>query len=106
LCSARFFPPISFGLCGKFAVRISALIRTASKLGFAYETLTRHAERGVSEFYFDESAGALFFVVHTRSEPGHWLSRVLHPFPLAYQSWCTGALEHVKKRFESCSQNI
>ena len=50
-------PPIGFGLCAEFAVRISALISEPSKLGFAYETLAGHLERGVSEFYFEERAG-------------------------------------------------
>jgi len=29
-------PPIGFGLCAEFAVRISSLISEQSKLGFAY----------------------------------------------------------------------
>ena len=44
-------PPIGFGICAEFAVRIWALIGEPSKLGFAYETLAGHLERGVSEFY-------------------------------------------------------
>ena len=100
-------PPIGFGLCAEFAVRISALISEPSRLGFAYETLTGHLERGVSEFYFEERAAALFFVIHTHSEPAHLLSRVGRPFSLLYQKWCTKrALKHVKKRFESCNPNI
>lgn len=100
-------PPIGFGLCAEFAVRISALISEPSKLGFAYETLAGHLERGVSEFYFEERAGALFFVIHTHSEPAHWLSRLARPFSLGYQKWCTRqARKHVKKRFESCNPNI
>src|ERR1044072_6012266 len=58
-------PPVGFGLCAEFAVRISALISEPRKLGFAYETLVGHLERGVSEFYFEERASALFFVIHT-----------------------------------------
>lgn len=100
-------PPIGFGLCAEFAVRISALISEPSKLGFAYDTLAGHLERGVSEFYFEERSGALFFVIHTHSEPAHWLSRLGRPFSLVYQKWCTQqALKHVKKRFESCNPNI
>ena len=100
-------PPMGFGLCAEFAVRISKLMSEPSKLGFAYETLAGHLERGVSEFYFEERTGALFFVIHTYSEPAHWLSRLGRPFSLAYQKWCTQqALNHVKKRFESCNPNI
>jgi uncharacterized protein (UPF0548 family) len=100
-------PPIGFGLCAEFAVRISALISEPRKLGFAYETLAGHLERGVSEFYFEERVGALFFVIHTYSEPAHWLSRLARPFSLVYQKWCTQqALKHVKQRFESCNQHL
>jgi hypothetical protein len=100
-------PPIGFGLCAEFAVRVSALISEPSKLGFAYETLTGHLERGVSEFYFEDRAGELFFVIHTHSEPAHWLSRIARPFSLVYQKWCTQqALKHVKRRFASCNPNI
>ena len=101
-------PPIGFGLCAEFAVRISALINTPSKLGFAYETLAGHLERGVSEFYFEEHAGKLFFIIHTHSEPAHWLSRFGGGiFSSPYQRWCTRqALKHVKQRFRSCNPNI
>jgi hypothetical protein len=94
-------PPIGFGLCAEFAVRISAIMDESSKLGFTYETLAGHLERGVSEFYFEERAGELFFVIHTHSEPAHWLSRFGGGiFSLPYQRWCTHqALRHVKKRF-------
>jgi Domain of unknown function (DUF1990) len=100
-------PPIGFGLCAEFAVRISTLISEPSKLGFGYETLAGHLERGLSEFYFEERAGTLFFTIHTYSEPAHWLSRLGTPFSLAYQKWCTQqALKHVKRRFQSCNPNI
>ena len=94
-------PPIGFGLCAEFAVRISAIFSESRKVGFAYETLVGHLERGVSEFYFEERNGDVFFVIHTHSEPGHWLSRLGGGlFTLPYQRWCTRqALRHVKQRF-------
>jgi uncharacterized protein (UPF0548 family) len=98
-------PPIGFGICAEFAVRISAHISTPSKLGFAYETLAGHLERGVSEFYYEQRADALFFIIHMHSEPAHWLSRFGGGiFSLPYQRWCTRqALKHVKRRFQSCN---
>ena len=101
-------PPIGFGLCAEFAVRISATFSEPRKLGFAYETLAGHLERGVSEFYFEDRAGELFFVIHTHSEPGHWLSRLARgSLTLPYQRWCTGqALRHVKQRFHRENPNI
>jgi len=90
-------PPMGFGICSQFAVRISALIGEPSKLGFAYDTLAGDLERGVSEFYFEERAGEILFVVHTHSEPAHWLSRLgREVFSLRYQRSCTQqALKYV-----------
>ncbi len=94
-------PLIGIGLCLEFAVRISRLIDEEKRLGFAYETLTGHAERGISEFYFEEQNGSLNFTIHTHSEPGHWTSRLgKHIATLPYQAWCTQrALNHVKHQF-------
>jgi hypothetical protein len=94
-------PPIGIGLCLVFAVRICALIEESGKRGFAYETLAGHAESGVSEFYFEERFGKIFFTIHTFSQPSHWTARIAkHFFTLPYQAWCTRrALAHVRKRF-------
>jgi len=93
-------PPIGFGFCMEFAVRISKIIEEESKIGFAYETLDGHAESGVSEFYFETKEEGLYFTIHTYSEPGHWTSKSVRFFTLPYQAWCTRrALNHVKRRF-------
>lgn len=92
----RVFPlPLGFGLCMEFAVRISAIINEPHSVGFVYETLEGHAEREVSEFYFEEREDGLFFVIHTRSEPGHWLSKLGDLiFTRPYQRWCTKQAHH------------
>lgn len=94
-------PPVGFGLCAEFAVRISNIFSEPRKLGFAYGTLDGHLERGISEFYFEERSGEILFVIHTHSEPAHWLSRFGGGiFSLPYQRWCTRqALRHVQQRF-------
>lgn len=94
-------PPIGFGICMEFAVRVSSIIQEERRLGFAYETLSGHAERGLSEFYFEENKGRITFTIHTFSEPGHWTSRIAKRiFTLPYQAWCTRqALKHVQERF-------
>lgn len=94
-------PPVGFGFCLEFAVRVCRIIDGEKRLGFGYETLEGHAERGESEFYFEELDGAVTFTIHTRSEPGHWSSRLgKHVFTLPYQAWCTRrALEQVRRRF-------
>lgn len=99
-------PPVGFGLCLEFAVRICALFDEEKRLGFSYETLSGHAESGVSEFYFEERAGELSFTIHTFSQPGHWTSRLAkHFFTLPYQAWCTQrALTQVRRRFHDVNQ--
>ena len=101
-------PPIGFGLCAEFAVRISAIFSARNKVGFAYETLSGHLERGVSEFFFEQRGESIFFVIHTYSEPAHWLSRLGGGiFSLPYQAWCTRrALNHVKRRFQRANQGV
>ena len=96
-------PPLGFGLCMEFAVRISGIFDQKNRIGFAYETLLGHAESGVSEFYLEERSGELFFTIHTFSQPGHWTSRLAsRVFTLPYQAWCTRqALKEAKKRFRS-----
>ena len=94
-------PPVGFGICMEFAVRVCSVFKEDRRLGFAYETLSGHAERGVSEFYFEDRAGSLSFTIHTLSEPGHWTSRIARRVvTLPYQAWCTRqALKHVRDRF-------
>ena len=94
-------PPIGFGICMEFAVRICGMIESDRRLGFTYETLSGHAERGVSEFYFEDRGDTLAFTIHTHSEPGHWTSRLAkRMITLPYQAWCTQqALRQVCQRF-------
>jgi hypothetical protein len=98
-------PPIGFGICMEFAVRISSIFQEEKRLGFAYDTLLGHAERGISEFYFEDQGDSLAFTIHTFSEPGHWTSRLFkRAVTLPYQAWCTGrALQHVRDKF--CQEN-
>jgi uncharacterized protein (UPF0548 family) len=99
-------PPIGFGICMEFAVRICSIFKEDRRLGFAYETLSGHVERGVSEFYIEDRDGSLSFTIHTHSEPGHWTSRVAkRVVTLPYQAWCTRrALKHVRDRFHQINE--
>ncbi len=101
-------PPVGFGLCLEFAVRVSAMFVEQKRVGFAYETLTGHAESGLSEFFFEERDGGLYFTIHTFSQPGHWTSRLAKEmFTLPYQAWCTGrALKNVKRLFHFENQTV
>lgn len=95
-------PPIGFGICVEFAVRISSVFEEENRVGFSYETLSGHAERGVSAFYFEEKGGAVFFTIRTLSQPGHWTARLVsRMFTLPFQAWCTRrALARVRDRFQ------
>jgi uncharacterized protein (UPF0548 family) len=95
------FPPIGGGICLQFAVRVIRRFTETDKIGFAYETLEGHAESGVSEFFIEERDGALFFTIHTFSQPAHWSSRLVrYIFSEPYQAWCTDrALAFVRAEF-------
>lgn len=95
------FPPIGWGICLQFAVRITHLIREQNRFGFVYETLAGHVESGISEFYFEERADGLHFAIRTFSRPAHWSSRfVRYVFTEPYQAWCTRrALDNVRRTF-------
>ncbi len=99
------FPPIGVGLCLQFAVRVTQMFNEPGRVGFAYETLTGHAESGISEFYFEDRAGELFFTIHTFSQPAHWTSRLVrYVFSEPYQAWCTRrALAFVQSEFRKAN---
>lgn len=101
LLQRTMMPPIGYGLCIEFAVRVCELFNEEKRLGFAYETLTGHVESGVSEFSFEEKAGEVYFTIHTWSLPSHWTGRLAsRVFTLPYQAWCTRrALAQVRERF-------
>ncbi len=81
-----------------FAVRVKEVFREPRRVGFSYETLTGHVEKGISTFLLEENEGRLQFTVHTRSGPGNLLTALVGPvFSRPYQAYCTRrALAHVK----------
>ncbi len=99
-----YIPPIkslSFKLI--FGVRIHSIIREARRIGFSYETLEGHVERGISTFTIEQAdADKVIFKIHTFSEPGNILSKLLAPvFALPYQAYCTReALKNVQSQLQ------
>ena len=86
-----------------FGVRVNEIINEPDRLGFSYETLEGHVERGISTFTIERSEGArVIFKIHTFSQPGNFLTRLLGPiFSVPYQTYCTRqALLHVKQQLE------
>src|SRR4029077_2926591 len=87
-------------MCIECAVRISTLRNEPDEIGFGYETLPGHVEKGVSEFYVRQQHRDMFFNIRSRSAPAHWAARIARPLALCYQSWCTRqALLHMERRF-------
>jgi hypothetical protein len=86
-----------------FGVRISHVITTPARIGFSYETLQGHVEKGISTFTLETTdKNEVIFKIHTFSQPGNWFTRLLGPvFSVPYQTYCTKqALKEVKTRLE------
>lgn len=98
-----FLPPLKwFSLKVIFGVRVSEVINESNLKRFSYETIEGHVEQGISSFSISAGNGQVQFSIHTYSQPGNWLTRLIGPiFTLPYQSYCTRqALAHVKKQLE------
>jgi hypothetical protein len=98
-----FIPPFrTFSQKIIFGVRISEIIDTADKKGFSYETLAGHVEKGISTFTVERSGDSAIFKIHTFSQPGNILTKILGPiFSVPYQTFCTKtALKNVKWQIE------
>lgn len=97
-----FLPLKSFSLKVIFGVRISEVINESNLKRFSYETLEGHVEQGISSFSIGADKGKVQFSIHTYSQPGNWLTKLLGPvFTLPYQAYCTRqALIHIKKQLE------
>jgi uncharacterized protein (UPF0548 family) len=102
-----YLPPLLLSLKCIFAVRILAITQSARHVGFQYGTITGHAESGMSEFAFVVRGDELYALIHTFSQPGHILSRIVAPFfTLPYQQYCTNnALAQMKAAFIQSNPN-
>ena len=86
-----------------FGVRIKEVIEQPDKIGFSYETLEGHVEKGISTFTIEQHQNKIIFKVHTNSTPGNVLTKLLGPiFSVPYQTFCTKtALKNVKRQLEN-----
>ena len=63
-----------------FGVRINDIINDTKRIGFSYETLNGHVEKGISVFTIEKTADQkTTFKVHTFSQPGNLLTRLAGP---------------------------
>jgi hypothetical protein len=98
-----FLPPLkNFSQKIIFGVRISEVIKDEYRLGFTYETLKGHVEKGKSTFLLEQKVDGLYFSIQTFSVPGNFLTKLLSPiFSIPYQSFCTkSALKNVASKFK------
>lgn len=104
IAQQAFIPPIP-GFSQKiiFGVRVCNVFKDPSRIGFSYETLSGHVEKGVSTFSLEELDDKTVFKIHTFSKPGNTLTLLLGPvFSLPYQAYCTRkCLKNVKMRLEA-----
>ena len=99
-----YLPPISsFSQKIIFGVRINEIINEPARIGFSYETLEGHVEKGISTFTIEEIANKLIIKIHTFSSPGNFLTKLMGPvFSIPYQKYCTKlALKTIKKQIHA-----
>jgi Domain of unknown function (DUF1990) len=94
-------PPTRYAVRVVFAVRVLAIQKSATAVGFRYGTLAGHVEQGWSDFSLQVVNAQLYAQIHTRSQPGHVLSRLVAPIvTLPYQQYCTDrALDQMGESF-------
>jgi hypothetical protein len=86
-----------------FGVRIKEIVLEQNRIGYSYETLEGHVEKGISTFTVEKVNGdEVIFKIHTYSAPGNWLTKLVGPvFSVPYQTYCTRkALQNVKRYLE------
>lgn len=83
-----------------FAVRVLQVIKEPDRVGYSYETLEGHVEKGLSTFIIEKLNSKLIFKIHTFSKPGSFLTKLVGPiFSVPYQTYCTKkCLSNVRKK--------
>jgi hypothetical protein len=92
-----------------FGVRINEIINEPTRIGFSYETLDGHVEKGISIFTVEQiDKMPIVFKVHTFSKPGNLLTQIIGPiFSVPYQTFCTRkGLSNVKQQLEGLQTSL
>jgi len=100
-----FIPPFrQFSQKIIFGVRVNKIINEPTKLGFSYETIKGHPEKGISIFTIENTSdGKIIFKIHTFSVPGNFLAKLVGAlFSIPYQKFCTKqGLKNIKHQLEN-----
>lgn len=87
-----FIPPLRY-LSQKiiFGVRIKDIISEPTRIGFSYETIKGHVEKGISTFTIERADDQkTIFKIHTFSQPGNLLTKLVGRIvSIPYQTFCT-----------------
>jgi len=87
-----------------FGVRINNIIKEPNRIGFSYETLEGHVEKGISIFTIEKTPDQkTVFKVHTFSQLGTLLTKLVGSIlSVPYQTFCTRqGLLNVKHQLEN-----
>jgi hypothetical protein len=87
-----------------FGVRINNIINEPERIGFSYETLEGHVEKGISIFTIETASDQkTVFKIHTFSQPGTLLTKLIGPvLSIPYQTFCTRqGLLNIKRQLEN-----
>lgn len=71
------------------AVRVKEVFNSDDCVGFSYETLMGHVEKGISSFKLKRENGVVKFEIETWSAPNGILLSLFAPFARLYQAYCT-----------------
>ncbi|WP_423147162.1 DUF1990 family protein [Rubrolithibacter danxiaensis] len=98
-----YFPPLK-GLSSKVitGVRINNTFKENNIVGFSYETLKGHIEKGISTFSISQLTNELAFTIHTYSKANNVILDFFYAiFSSPYQDFCTTqALKNMIKEFK------
>jgi uncharacterized protein (UPF0548 family) len=83
-------------------VRIKEIFKKDTLLGFSYETLHGHIEKGISSFVVEIANEHINFTIHTYSNANNLLLDLFSPlFSSPYQDYCTvKALQNMEDNFK------
>jgi len=104
IAQQAFIPPVqNFSQKIIFGVRINNVVNEENRIGFSYETLKGHLEKGISTFTIERvKPNEIIFKIHTFSKPGTLLTQLGQVLSVPYQTFCTKqALLNVKRQLES-----
>lgn len=99
-----YFPPNKIASQKIIAgVRIKEVFKEDNLVGFSYETLKGHVEKGISSFQIYKTNDEINFKIHTYSKASNKIMDLFSPiFSSPYQDYCTNmALKQMVKLFKA-----